>query len=50
MVRVIIYKSPTEWVIKEIGKEHLDKLRQKLTEEGYYFVFTETATEDSTNN
>lgn len=42
LIRVIIYQSPTEWFIKDISKNHIDIIRQKLIESGYYFVFTET--------
>lgn len=42
IIRVIIYKTPTDWLIKDISKNHVDVIRQKLIESGYYFVFTET--------
>ena len=40
--RVIIYKSPVEWVIKEAPIELQNNIRDVLLKEGYWFVFTET--------
>lgn len=44
MIRVIIYESPTKWIITEISESQRDYVREKLTREGYWFVFTETDT------
>lgn len=42
MIRVVIYSSPTKWIITEITKSQIDHVRETLLAEGYWFVFTET--------
>lgn len=42
MIRVVIYNTPTEWIIKEIARSRIDRVREVLTAEGHWFVFTET--------
>lgn len=46
MIKVVIYKSPTKWVITEIARSQMSHVRDDLMAQGYHFVFVET-NEDS---
>lgn len=41
---VVIYHEPYRWETFEFPRDKIDVLRERLTEQGLWFVFTETST------